>query len=95
MPLSVADIHRIAHLARIEIDAAQAEEVRQKLDAIFALINELLAVDTTGVVPMAHAQDLRLPMREDRVTESDQRALYQAAAPAVEDGLYLVPKVIE
>ena len=95
MPLSVADVHRIAHLARIEIDAAQAEEVRQKLDAIFALINELLAVDTTGVVPMAHAQDLRLPMREDRVTESDQRALYQAAAPAVEDGLYLVPKVIE
>ena len=95
MPLSVADVYRIAHLARIEIDAAQAEEVRQKLDAIFALINELLAVDTTGVVPMAHAQDLQLPMREDRVTESDQRALYQAAAPAVEDGLYIVPKVIE
>jgi aspartyl-tRNA(Asn)/glutamyl-tRNA(Gln) amidotransferase subunit C len=95
MSLTVTDVHRIAHLARIEIDAAQAEEVRQKLDAIFAMINELQAVDTKGVVPMAHAQDLRLPMREDEVTESDQRALYQAVAPAVEDGLYLVPKVIE
>lgn len=95
MSLSTSDVHRIAHLARIEIDAAQAEEVRQKLDAIFALINELQAVDTTGVVPMAHAQDLLLPLREDKVTEPDRRALYQSVAPAVEDGLYLVPKVIE
>jgi aspartyl-tRNA(Asn)/glutamyl-tRNA(Gln) amidotransferase subunit C len=95
MSLSVTDVHRIARLARIEIDAAQAEEVRQKLDAIFAMINELQAVDTEGVVPMAHAQDLELPMREDQVTESDRRALYQAVAPVVEDGLYLVPKVIE
>jgi len=95
MSLSTSDVHRIAHLARIEIDAAQAEEVRHKLDAIFALINELQAVDTTGVVPMAHAQDLLLPLREDKVTEPDRRALYQSVAPAVEDGLYLVPKVIE
>jgi len=95
MSLSVADVHRIAHLARIEIDAAQAEEVRAKLDAIFALINELQAVDTTGVVPMAHAQDVMLPLREDRITETDRHAVYQAVAPAVEDGLYLVPKVIE
>jgi aspartyl-tRNA(Asn)/glutamyl-tRNA(Gln) amidotransferase subunit C len=95
MPLSIADVHRIAHLARIEIDASQAEEVRAKLDAIFAMINELQAVDTTGVVPMAHAQDVMLPLREDRVTDTDRRALYQALAPAVEDGLYLVPKVIE
>jgi aspartyl-tRNA(Asn)/glutamyl-tRNA(Gln) amidotransferase subunit C len=95
MSLTVADVHRIAHLARIEIDAAQAEEVRVKLDAIFAMINELNAIDTTGVVPMAHAQDVKLPLREDRVAESDQRALYQSVAPAVEDGLYLVPRVIE
>jgi aspartyl-tRNA(Asn)/glutamyl-tRNA(Gln) amidotransferase subunit C len=95
MPLSAADVHRIAHLARIEIDAAQADEVRAKLDAIFAMINELQAVDTTGVVPMAHAQDVMLPLREDRVTETDRHSLYQATAPAVEDGLYLVPKVIE
>ena len=95
MSLSLADVHRIAHLARIEIDEAGAEDVRRKLDAIFALINELQAVDTTGVVPMAHAQDVALPLREDRVTESDAHVLHQSVAPAVEDGLYLVPKVIE
>jgi aspartyl-tRNA(Asn)/glutamyl-tRNA(Gln) amidotransferase subunit C len=53
------------------------------------------AVDTTGIVPMSHAQDLVLPLREDRVTETDRHASYQQVAPAVEDGLYLVPKVIE
>jgi aspartyl-tRNA(Asn)/glutamyl-tRNA(Gln) amidotransferase subunit C len=95
MTISVADVHRIAHLARIEIDASEADEVRAKLDAIFAMINELAAIDTVGVVPMAHAQDVSLPLREDRVSETDRHALYQSVAPAVEDGLYLVPKVIE
>ena len=95
MPISLADVRRIAYLARIEIDAGQAEEVRAKLDAIFGLINELAAVDTAGVVPMAHAQDVMLPLRADTVTETDRRALYQTVAPAVENGLYLVPKVIE
>ena len=95
MTISLADVHRIAHLARLEIDAGQAEEVRAKLDAIFGLINELAAVDTEGVVPMAHAQDLMLPLRADEVTETDRHALYQSIAPAVENGLYLVPKVIE
>ena len=95
MTISLADVERIAHLARIEITAAEAADVRTKLDAIFGLINELRAIDTTGVVPMAHAQDVALPLREDTVTERDGRALYQGVAPAVEDGLYLVPKVIE
>jgi aspartyl-tRNA(Asn)/glutamyl-tRNA(Gln) amidotransferase subunit C len=95
MPLSLADVHRIAHLARIEIDVGEALDVCAKLDAIFAMINELAAIDTTGVVPMAHAQDVSLPLREDRVTEPDRHALYQGVAPAVEDGLYLVPKVLE
>ena len=95
MTISIADVHRIAHLARIEIDTAQAEEVRAKLDLIFGMINELNAVDTAGVVPMAHAQDVALPLREDKVSEGDRHVLYQAVAPAVEDGLYLVPKVIE
>ena len=95
MALTLADVHRLAELARIEIDEAQAEEVRQKLEAILALIDELQAVDTTGVVPMAHAQDVMLPLRDDRITETDAHALYQRTAPAVEDGLYLVPKVIE
>ena len=95
MSISIADVHRIAHLARIEIDAAEADEVRAKLDAIFALINQLAAVDTTGVEPMAHAQDVTLALRDDAVTESDASAAFQHVAPAVEDGLYLVPKVIE
>ena len=95
MTISLADVHRIAHLARIEIDAAEAEDARAKLDAIFGMINELAAVDTTGVVPMAHAQDVMLPLRDDVVTENDQRALYQSVAPSVQDGLYLVPRVVE
>ena len=69
--------------------------MRAKLDAIFEMIDQMRAVDTTGIVPMAHAQDVTLPLREDRVTEIDRHALYQQGAPAVEDGLYLVPKVIE
>ena len=95
MSFSHDDVTRIARLARIDIDAAAAEEVRAKLDAIFTLINELRAIDTAGVEPMAHAQDVMLPMREDVVTEADRHALYQQSAPAVADGLYLVPKVIE
>ena len=95
MSLSIADVHRIAHLARIQIDAGEAEEVRAKLDAIFALINELAAVDTSGVEPMAHAQDVTLALREDLVTEPDLSATYQRLAPSVADGLYLVPKVLD
>ena len=95
MALSIEDVQRIAHLARIEITSAEAEEVRRKLDSIFDLIDEMRAVDTEGIVPMSHAQDLALPLREDRVSEPDRHALFQSVAPAVQDGLYLVPKVIE
>jgi aspartyl-tRNA(Asn)/glutamyl-tRNA(Gln) amidotransferase subunit C len=95
MTISLSDVQRIAHLARLEIDATEAEEVRAKLDAIFGMIDQLAAIDTTGVVPMAHAQDVTLPLRADEVTEVDLRVTYQSVAPAVEDGLYLVPKVIE
>jgi aspartyl-tRNA(Asn)/glutamyl-tRNA(Gln) amidotransferase subunit C len=95
MALSLDDIHRIAHLARIEIDATAAREVHAKLEAIFAMINELQAVDTTGILPMSHAQDMSLPLRPDAVTEADRRDDYQRVAPAVEGGLYLVPRVVE
>ena len=95
MPLEIADVHRIAHLARIEIDRDEALEVQRKLGAIFGLIDDLLAVDTENVEPMAHAQDVTLAMREDAVSETDRHREYQAAAPAVEDDLYLVPRVIE
>ena len=95
MALSSEDIQRIAHLARIEITSAEAADVRAKLDSIFDLIGRMRAVDTAGIVPMSHAQDVTLPLREDVVTETDRRELYQSVAPAVQDGLYLVPKVIE
>jgi len=95
MSLSPADVQRIAHLARIEITPDEAVEVRAKLDSIFELIEKMRAVDTTGIVPMAHAQDVALPLRDDAVTETDQHIAYQSAAPSVESGLYLVPKVVE
>jgi len=95
MTLTLDDVRRIAHLARIDVDAQAVSEVHAKLEAIFAMINELQAVDTTGIEPMSHAQDVVLPLREDRVTETDRRADYQRVAPAVEDGLYLVPRVVE
>jgi aspartyl-tRNA(Asn)/glutamyl-tRNA(Gln) amidotransferase subunit C len=95
MALSVDDVQRAAHLARIEITASEAIDVRNKLEGVFQLIERMRAVDTTGIVPMSHAHDAMLPLREDRVTESDQHVLHQRNAPAVEDGLYLVPKVIE
>ena len=95
MALTLADVERIAHLARIEIDPAAAADVHRKLESIFALIDELNAVDTKGIVPMSHAQDVILPLRDDTVTETDQHALFQSIAPAVEDDLYLVPRVVE
>jgi aspartyl-tRNA(Asn)/glutamyl-tRNA(Gln) amidotransferase subunit C len=95
MALSLDEVRRIAHLARIEITPAEVADVRAKLESIFELIGRMRAVDTTGIVPMSHAQDVVLPLREDRVTESDRRSLYQQGAPAVEDGLYLVPRVID
>jgi aspartyl-tRNA(Asn)/glutamyl-tRNA(Gln) amidotransferase subunit C len=95
MSLSLADVQRLALLARIEIDATQGEAVRAKLDAILDMIGQLNAVDTTGVVPMAQAQAVMLPLRPDAVTEADRRTLYQGIAPAVEDGLYLVPRVVD
>ena len=99
MSLSLPEVKRIAHLARIEVTEQEAATYLEKLSGIFALIEEMQAVDTTGVTPMSHAQDVSLPLREDRVTESDphchQRDLYQRNAPSVETGLYLVPKVIE
>ena len=95
MALTLDDVARLAHLARIEIDASDAREVHAKLESIFGLLNELQAIDTRGIEPMAHAQDIALPLRNDVVTETDHHAEYQKGAPATERGLYLVPKVIE
>jgi aspartyl-tRNA(Asn)/glutamyl-tRNA(Gln) amidotransferase subunit C len=95
MSLELEDVHRIAFLARLEVTDAEAAEVHAQLDGIFGLIERLKAVDTAGIEPMAHAQDVMLRLREDVVTESDQHQLFHAIAPRVERDLYLVPKVIE
>ena len=95
MSLSDDQIRRIARLARIDVGEAESAEVRTRLNRVLGLIDQLQAVDTTGVEPMAHALDLVQPLRVDKVTEANRRDEYQAGAPAVEDGLYLVPKVIE
>ena len=95
MALTLDDVTRIAHLARIEIAPDEAQQVLARLGGIFGLIGEMQAVDTGGVEPMSHAQDVMLRLRDDVVTETDQHALYQSIAPQVEADLYLVPKVIE
>ena len=95
MSLNITDVKRIAHLARIEVSDLDAESYLAKLSGILGLIEQMQAVDTTGITPMSHSQDLTQRLREDVVTETDQRELFQSIAPAVENGLYLVPKVIK
>jgi aspartyl-tRNA(Asn)/glutamyl-tRNA(Gln) amidotransferase subunit C len=93
--LTLDEVRRIADLARIEVADGDVAALQQQLNGIFGLIEQMRAVDTTGVEPMAHAIDLTQRLREDAVTEQDRHALYQEGAPQVESGLYLVPKVIE
>jgi aspartyl-tRNA(Asn)/glutamyl-tRNA(Gln) amidotransferase subunit C len=91
----MADVRRIAHLARIAVTDVELAAVQQQLNGILTFVEQLQGVDTAGIEPMAHAQDVTLRLREDRVSETDQRERFQAIAPQVEAGLYLVPKVIE
>lgn len=95
MSLSLDDVKRIARLARVGVSEAEAAHYQEQLNNIFGLIAQMQSVDTTGVAPMAHAQDLSQRLRDDVVREPDQRDKFQQIAPAVEAGLYLVPKVIE
>ncbi len=95
MSLTFEQVQRIAHLSRIEISESEAVTTQGHLNGIFRLIEQMQAVDTRGVEPMAHAQDLSQRLRDDTVTEEDHRAAFQAVAPETEGGLYLVPKVIE
>ena len=95
MALTLNDVQRIAHLARIEVEPHEAQHVLAQLSGIFQLIEQMQAVNTDGVEPMSHAQDVTLRLREDVATETDQRELFQSLAPQTSDGLYLVPKVIE
>lgn len=93
--LTPQDVHRIATLARIEVSDAEAARVQGQLNGILAMIEQMQAVPTDSVEPMSHAQDRGQRLREDRVTEANQREAFQAIAPQVADGLYLVPRVIE
>ncbi len=95
MSLDKTQVEKIAHLARLEIDPADVTEYATNLSNILDLVEQMDAVDTEGVKPMAHPTDAVQRLREDVVTESDQRDQFQAIAPQVENGLFLVPKVIE
>ncbi|MDY0047025.1 MAG: Asp-tRNA(Asn)/Glu-tRNA(Gln) amidotransferase subunit GatC [Thauera propionica] len=95
MSLSNDQVGHIARLARIALSEAEIEATRDKLNGIFGLIEQMQAVDTTGVEPMSHPQELATRLRPDLVTEADRRDAFQKVAPQTEAGLYLVPKVIE
>jgi aspartyl-tRNA(Asn)/glutamyl-tRNA(Gln) amidotransferase subunit C len=95
MPLSLDEVRRIATLARIALTDAELERTAAQLGAVLALFEQLRAVDTAGVEPMTHPHDQTLRLRDDVADETDRREAGQAMAPAVERGLYLVPKVIE
>ncbi len=95
MALDSAAVARIAHLARLGIEQADIPDYARNLSDILAFVEQLNAVNTDGVVPLAHPLDTTQRLRPDVVTETDRREIYQAIAPSVEAGLYLVPKVIE
>ena len=95
MSLVHDQVRRLARLARIALRPEETEAVLEQLNRVLGLVDELRRVDTAGVDPMAHPLDAVQRLRPDEVTEPDRRELYQSVAPAVERGLYLVPKVIE
>jgi aspartyl-tRNA(Asn)/glutamyl-tRNA(Gln) amidotransferase subunit C len=99
MSLSLTDISRIANLARLELAPDDSERMRTQINGFFEIVEQMRAVDTTGIEPLAHpfatVRDVALRLREDRVSEADNRDNNQINAPVVERGLFLVPKVIE
>ena len=99
MALSSDDVSRIAHLARLELQPDEEALMLQQLNGFFGIVERMRAVDTSGVeplyTPLSAVQQVNLRLRDDVVTEANQRELNQRSAPAVEDGLFLVPQVIE
>jgi aspartyl-tRNA(Asn)/glutamyl-tRNA(Gln) amidotransferase subunit C len=99
MALTSEDIARIAHLARLELKPEEAERMLTQINGFFDIVEKMKAVDTTGIEPLAHpvaaVQEVHLRLREDVAAEGIQRDANQRSAPAVERGLFLVPKVIE
>jgi aspartyl-tRNA(Asn)/glutamyl-tRNA(Gln) amidotransferase subunit C len=95
MSLDSQQVRQVAHLARLQLGEAQAASYAKQLSNILDMVGQLSGVDTQGVPEMAHPLDMTQRLRPDTITEHDRRAEFQAHAPAVADGLYLVPKVIE
>jgi aspartyl-tRNA(Asn)/glutamyl-tRNA(Gln) amidotransferase subunit C len=95
MSLTPDQLQRIALLARIDVTAEESRGVTERLNQVLGLIDQLQALDTKDIEPMSHALDVVQRLRPDEVSEADRREAYQKGAPAVEQGLYLVPKVIE
>jgi aspartyl-tRNA(Asn)/glutamyl-tRNA(Gln) amidotransferase subunit C len=99
MALTSDDVRRIAHLARLELRPEEQAAMLQQLNGFFGIVERMSAVDTRGVeplyTPLSAVQQVQLRLRDDVVTETNDREANQASAPAVEDGLFLVPKVIE
>ncbi|MGE8496255.1 MAG: Asp-tRNA(Asn)/Glu-tRNA(Gln) amidotransferase subunit GatC [Pseudomonas sp.] len=95
MALDRSDVEKIAHLARLGLNEGDVPATTETLNNILGLIDQMQAVDTTGIEPLAHPLEATQRLRADAVTEENRREAYQAIAPAVENGLYLVPKVIE
>ncbi len=95
MSLKKDDVEKIALLARLKLNDSEVPELTQQISSILDLVDQMNSVDTSQIKPMAHPMDAHARLRLDVVSEIDQRQTFQAIAPAVEDGLYLVPKVIE
>ncbi|WP_028080436.1 Asp-tRNA(Asn)/Glu-tRNA(Gln) amidotransferase subunit GatC [Solimonas soli] len=95
MSLSPENIQQVAHLARLELPADKVGPYAEQLSNILKLVGQLSGADTGGVAPMAHPLDMQQRLRPDAVTEPDRRDAFQTIAPEVDNGLYLVPKVIE
>ncbi|QKF51426.1 Asp-tRNA(Asn)/Glu-tRNA(Gln) amidotransferase subunit GatC [Pseudomonas graminis] len=95
MALDRSDVEKIAHLARLGLNDADIPRTTEALNSILGLIDQMQAVDTAGIEPLAHPLEASQRLRVDAVTEVNHRDAYQAIAPAVQDGLYLVPKVLD
>jgi len=95
MSLTADQIRQVAHLARLELKPEQGEQYARELSNILEMVGQLARADTSGTEPMAHPLDMSQRLRPDAVTEPDRREAFQAHAPKVQQGLYIVPKVIE
>ena len=95
MALDSEEVEKIAHLARLAVTPEEVETLKGELSGILDLVERMNSQDTSDVLPMAHPLHMNQRLRPDQVTEQDQREIFQSVAPSTENGLYLVPKVIE